>query len=98
MQPGERRRGLRLPFKAGRRGKKGAPTSAVVGTGGHGGCRDRGASGGRLEMRAPTGGPGRSATAGEERGRGNGRLAGLGWAAAQEGRRGEKLLGRPGIG
>jgi hypothetical protein len=32
MQPGERRRGLRLPFKAGRGGvEKGAPTSAVVG-------------------------------------------------------------------
>jgi hypothetical protein len=68
------------------------------GRGGHGGCCDRGASGGRLEMRAPTGGPGRSVTAGEERGRGNGHLAWLGWAAAQEGKRGEDWLGRPGIG
>jgi hypothetical protein len=49
-------------------------------------------------MRAPTGGPGRSVTAGEERGRGNGHLAWLGWAAAQEGKRGEDWLGRPGIG
>jgi hypothetical protein len=57
-----------------------------VGAGGAVAMTER-ASGWRLEMKAPTGGPGMSAAQGEERARQR-TPARLGWAAAQEKERG----------